>query len=227
MTYKWILFDADETLFDFKKAERNAFEKTMLDTGFEYDEAYHFPLYKEVNTAIWKELEEGLITQKKLKVERFRRFLKRMESSFDPVVFAEKYMAFLGEGSYLFDESMALIQKLHSHYQLMIITNGLSKVQDKRIRKSVIAPYFEAIVVSEEVGIAKPDPRIFEHALASDEALDKNRILMVGDNLKSDILGGINYGIDTCWYNPKAVKNIEAYQPTYEIGSLMELLDIV
>lgn len=75
MNYKVILFDADETLFDFKKTEREAFKNTMMEFGFDYDESYHFSIYKEINTAIWKELEEGIITQEKLKIERFKRLM--------------------------------------------------------------------------------------------------------------------------------------------------------
>ena len=103
MKYKVILFDADETLFDFKKSEREAFKNTMIEFNIEYDENYHFSAYKEINTAIWKELEEGLITQEKLKTERFRRFIHKLDLNFNENDFASTYMKHLANGSFLFD----------------------------------------------------------------------------------------------------------------------------
>ena len=109
MKYKVILFDADETLFDFKKSEREAFKNTMIEFNIEYDENYHFSTYKEINTAIWKELEDGLITQEKLKTERFRRFIHKLGLNFNENDFASTYMKHLANGSFLFDGAIELI----------------------------------------------------------------------------------------------------------------------
>lgn len=227
MEYEVIIFDADETLFDFKKSEREALKCTMIEFDIEYDEEYHLNVYKDINTAIWKEFEDGLITQKKLKVERFKRLSDRLNAGFDEFEFAKSYMKNLSYGSFLYDDSMDLVESLHKDYRLIIITNGLSDVQDNRIRKSIIAKYFEDIVVSEEVQVSKPDPRIFEHALNNIKYTDKSKVLMVGDSLTSDIQGGINFGIDTCWFNPNKIVNETEIKPTYEISNLMELKDIL
>lgn len=227
MKYKIIIFDADETLFDFKKSERDAFKNTMLEFDIEYDENHHLKIYKEINTAIWKELEEGLITQKKLKVERFKRLSDRLDSGFDEGEFAKSYMKHLSYASFLYDDSIELVESLHKDYRLTIITNGLKDVQDNRIRKSIIAKYFEDIVVSEEVQVSKPDPKIFEHTLNNIRHTDKRKVLIVGDSLTSDIQGGINFGIDTCWFNPNKIINETGITPTYEICNLMELKDIL
>ena len=227
MKYEIIIFDADETLFDFKKSEREALKNTMLEFDIEYDENHHLKVYKEINTAIWKELEDGLITQDKLKVERFKRLSDKLKTGFDEVKFTKTYMEHLSNGSFLYDDSIALVESLHKDYRLTIITNGLKDVQDNRIRKSIIAKYFEDIVVSEEVMVSKPDPKIFEHALNNIKHTDKSKVLIVGDSLSSDIQGGINFGIDTCWFNPNKIVNKTAIKPTYEISNLMELKNII
>ena len=223
MKYEIIIFDADETLFDFKKSERDAFKNTMLEFDIEYDENHHLKIYQEINTAIWKEFEDGLITQEKLKVERFKRLSDKLNTRFDEVQFAKSYMKHLSNASFLYDDSIDLVESLHKDYRLTIITNGLKDVQDNRIRKSIIAKYFEDIVVSEEVLVSKPDPKIFELALNNIKHTDKSKVLIVGDSLTSDIQGGINFGIDTCWFNPNKIVNKTGIKPTYEISNLMEL----
>lgn len=227
MKYEVIIFDADETLFDFRKSERDAFKNTMLEFDIEYDENYHLKIYQEINTAIWIEFEEGLITQKELKIERFKRLSDKLNAGFDELEFANSYMKHLANASFLYDESIQLVESLQKDYRLTIVTNGLKDVQDKRIRKSIIAKYFEDIVVSEEVEVSKPDPRIFEHALNNIKYTDKSKVLMVGDSLTSDIQGGINFGIDTCWYNPNKIVNKTGIEPTYEISNLMDLKNII
>ncbi|MBM7614487.1 YjjG family noncanonical pyrimidine nucleotidase [Alkaliphilus hydrothermalis] len=227
MKYEIIIFDADETLFDFKKSEREAFKNSMLEFDIEYDENHHLKVYQGINTAIWKKFEEGLISQRKLKVERFKRLSDKLQAGFNEEEFAIAYMKHLANGSYLFEETIDLVESLHKDFRLTIVTNGLKDVQSKRIKKSIIAKYFEDIVVSEEVEVSKPDPRIFEHALNNIKYIDKSKVLMVGDSLTSDIQGGINFGIDTCWYNPNRVENKTGIKPTYEIASLNELKEIL
>lgn len=224
MSYKNIIFDADETLFDFKKSERYAFEKTILEFNIKYDEEYHLKIYQDINTVIWKEFEEGLITQGKLKIERFKRLSDKLNIKFDETEFAKSYMKHLSNASFLFDDSIKLIADLYKNYTLSIVTNGLKDVQDKRIRKSVIGKYFNTIVVSEEVEVSKPNPEIFRYALNN---TDKIQVLIVGDSLTSDVQGGINLGVDTCWFNPNKIVNKTGIKPTYEITNLFQLKDIL
>lgn len=227
MKYKIIMFDADDTLFDFKKSEREAFKKTMIEFNMEYDEINHLKIYSEINSVIWKEFENGLITQEKLRIERFKRFSEVLNTKFDEVEFSKSYSKHLANASYLYDDSIRLVEGLHKNYRLSIITNGLKDVQNNRIRKSVIGKYFEDIVISEEVQVSKPNPKIFDLALNNIKHDDKSSVLMVGDSLSSDIQGGINFGIDTCWFNPNKAVNKTSFKPTYEISSLMELRDVL
>lgn len=227
MKYEIIIFDADETLFDFKKSERDAIKNTMIEFNVEYDENSHLKVYSDINTCIWKEFENGLISQEKLKVERFKRLSNKLNIKFDEIKFAKSYMKHLSLASFLYDDSIALIESLHKNYRLAIITNGLKDVQNTRIRKSTIAKYFDDIVISEEVEVSKPNPKIFELSLNNIRHNDKNKVLIVGDSLTSDIQGGINFGVDTCWFNPNQILNKTEIKPTYEISNLMELNDIL
>ena len=227
MKYEIIILDADETLFHLKKSENDAFKNTMLEFDIEYDENHHLKVYSDINAAIWKEFEGGLITQKELKVERFKRLSDKLNIKFDEIQFAKLYMKHLSFASFLYDDSIKLLESLHEDYKLSIVTNGLKDVQNNRIRKSIIAKYFEDIVISEEVNVSKPDPKIFELALNNIKHADKRKVLMIGDSLTSDIQGGINFGIDTCWFNPNKIVNKTGIKPTYEISNLMDLKDIV
>ena len=227
MKYKVLLFDADDTLFDFKKTEEFALEDALRKIGIDYRRDYHLSHYKDINSKIWKELEEGRIALKKLKTERFKRYFHRLGVEFDHMDFANIYMDSLGEGSFLFDDAKRIVEELSQSTRMAIITNGLSKVQDKRIRGSIISHHFEEIIVSEEVDIIKPDPEIFQLTMEKINHRDKSSVLMIGDSLVSDIQGGINYGIDTCWYNPQAKENNRGITPTYEVRSLKELKELI
>lgn len=227
MKYEVIIFDADETLFDFRKSERYAFEKAILEFNIDYKEDYHLKIYSDINTAIWKEFECGLISQEKLKIERFKRLSDKLNIKFDEFEFSKSYLKHLSQSSLLYDESSKLIEELSKNYKLSIITNGLSDVQSTRIRKSSVAKYFDDIVISEEVNVSKPNPKIFEITLNNLNYNDKSKVLMVGDSLTSDIQGGINFGIDTCWYNPNNIENKTKLTPTYEISSLLDLNEIL
>lgn len=227
MKYEVLLFDADETLFDFKKSEKYAFENSIREFNIDYDENYHLKIYEEINKKIWLEFEQGLITQEKLKVERFKRLSKEINIPFDELEFSKSYIGHLANASFLYDDSIKVIEKLSIDYKLAIITNGLKDVQSKRIGQSVIAKYFDTIVISEDVKVSKPNPKIFEIALNNLNFKDKSKVLMIGDSLTSDIQGGINFGIDTCLVNFNKSENLSSIKPTYEISNLLDLFKVL
>ena len=227
MKYKIIIFDADDTLFDFKKSEREAFKNTMEEFNLEYDENYHFKIYKEINNTLWKDFELGIIPQEKINEVRFKIFSEALNIKFNTDKFADSYIKNLGNASFLYEESTELIKYLYKDYILFIVTNGLKDVQNNRIKKSSIAKYFKNIIVSDEVKVAKPNPKIFEYALNDTTNTYSDEILVVGDSLSSDIQGGINLKADTCWYNPNKIENKTTINPTYEISNLMDLKDIL
>lgn len=227
MPYEIIFFDADDTLFDFQASEKAAFGKTLGDFSIRGDVEAHLATYKRINDALWSAFERGEVDQAHLKIERFRRFLEEIRASGDPVVFGRRYMENLSKASILFEESAPLVETLARTHRLAILTNGLTRVQEVRVKQSVIAHHFEAFVISEEAGVAKPDPAIFEMLLEQMDGATPEKVLMVGDSLSSDIQGGINAGIDTCWFNPDRKKNTKDLKPTYEIQRLEELFDIL
>jgi len=120
-----------------------------------------------------------------------------------------------------------VLSKLYGHTKIYLITNGLTVVQKPRIKNSVIGKYFDGVIISEEVGYAKPHKEIFDIAFNMMDNPEKNEVLIIGDSLTSDIAGGINYGIDTCWYNSFNNEVNDNIIPTYEIRELKELLDLI
>ncbi|MGL4107724.1 YjjG family noncanonical pyrimidine nucleotidase [Clostridium sp. LP20] len=227
MKYEVLLFDADETLFDFKKTERYAFLNALIDFGLENNKERFIERYKIINKKIWEEFEKGLITSDKLRVERFVRLFSEFGVNYDPKDFANSYIYHMGNSSYTFPEAESVIEDLSCKYKLAIVTNGLKEVQINRLKKSNIGKYFDGVIISEEVNSAKPDREIFTQALNKMSVRNKDKVLMIGDSLTADIKGGINSGIDTCWYNPHRAKNILGIEPTYEIYTLLALRDIL
>lgn len=227
MKYEILFFDADETLFDFKKSEEFALDKLISSLNTNLDKDYCINTYKEINTNIWKEFEQNLISSDDLKVERFRRLLDKLNLSLNPQDLSDMYTSYLAEGSFIYDETEDLLKYLHKKYKIVIITNGLASVQNKRIKESIVKDYFDEVIISDEIKISKPNPKIFEYALNKINHLDKSSVLMIGDSLSSDIKGGFNAGIDTCWFNPSKGENTLGITPTYEISSLLELKNIL
>lgn len=227
MKYEILIFDADETLFDFRKSEEYAIKNTLIDFNIEYKREEHLTIYRDINDTLWREYEKGNITQKELKIKRFKILSNTLNIKFDENEFAKVYIKYLSNSSFLYKNSLPLVKDLHIDYKLLIITNGLSNVQNNRIKKSPIGKYFEDIIISEEVGFQKPNPEIFEYALRRFNGIDKNKFLMIGDSLTSDIKGGINFGIDTCWFNPNKLINETDLNPTYEISDITEVKNIL
>ncbi len=226
MTYSHLLFDLDRTLFDFDASAVTALENTVRSLGFSYKPELQ-RLYANVNHQVWAEFEAGTLPQADIKAERFRRFGIAANLDFDPEAAGENYLAYLAQGTALVDGALALMQTLHGNVTLGAVTNGLKEVQRARIENSALAGMFEAIVVSDEVGIAKPDPAIFDIAFAQLNWPPKDAILYIGDSLGSDIQGGLNAGIDTCWYNPTNKVHSGAPQPTHTVSTLAEIATLI
>nr|WP_068501228.1 YjjG family noncanonical pyrimidine nucleotidase [Paenibacillus kribbensis] len=226
MKYEVILFDIDDTLFDFKKAERHALHHTFTQFGLPQGATEYKASYDEINSALWREAEEGHITSEQLRVERFKRLFALHKLDFNSDDFSAAYLRYLGEGAFLTDGAAELCGML-SDFRLAIITNGIKEVQTSRLQLSSLGHLFEQVIISEEVGCQKPQAGIFDYAFTKLAISDKSKVLMVGDSLTSDIQGGHQYGMDTCWFNPAGKTNTSGIQPTYEIKSLMELKDII
>lgn len=222
MKYEWLLFDLDNTLLDFDRAAFTAFYETLA--TFDIVVQPHFyRLYKKVNAKVWYAYENKKITTEALRYKRFELFLKEINSEGQPVQMSETYLSNLVKHSILLDGARELLDDLKPNYNLGIITNGLKEVQRPRLTLTKITNYFEVIIVSDEIGMAKPQFDYFDYTFAQMNRPAKAEVLVIGDSLNSDIQGGINYGLDTCWYNPNKLQNKSSFQPIYEINQLSNL----
>jgi 2-haloacid dehalogenase len=221
--YELILVDADETLFDFAAAERSALERTFrsMESPVPYEELVGS--YHDVNKQLWKEVEEGTMDTRRLRAERFRRLFDRhgMEHSAEEV--GEQFIAALSEGHTLLDGAEEFCRRWSARAPIIIVTNGIADVQRSRIGRSTVRPFIRDIVISEEVGASKPHAAMFDAAFRLAGRTNRSRVLMIGDSLTSDILGGMRYGIDTCWINPHGLLNTLSESPTYQVKSVTEL----
>ena len=225
MSYCWILFDADGTLFDYDTAEANALQQSFEQLKHPYDVSYN-QIYREINAKLWLAFEQGQVTQDDLRTRRFEELLNTIGSEAPPRTFSNLYLHNLSQQTILIDGAELVLKQLANRCRFVIITNGLTQVQRPRFRDSAIAPLMTDVVISEEVGCAKPDREIFDIAFEKMDHPPKADVLMVGDSLSSDIQGGFNYGLDTCWYNPIRKNNEIEADITFEITSLDELISI-
>ncbi|MCM2996291.1 YjjG family noncanonical pyrimidine nucleotidase [Paenibacillus cellulositrophicus] len=228
MSYEWILFDADETLFDFKMSESHALNQLLTSCSLDANDTEITGCYKRINEELWREFEQGRISSAELRVERFRRFGREQGLSDDAEELSRRYLGSLAEGAFILAGALDICLYLKEHgYKMAIITNGIKEVQFGRIGRSDLKDFFEAVIVSEDTGFQKPQAGIFEHAFRVIQEDRKDKMLMVGDSLTSDIQGGNNIGINTCWYNPNRLPNETGIVPTYEIHDLAEIKDIL
>ena len=224
MAYTWLLFDADDTLFDYPLAEGKALHSTFEHFGQVYRSEY-LRIYQVFNRQVWTEFERGETTAAELRLKRFRLLFDEIVVSLEPQDFSMRYLENLAQNSDLFPGTAELLKRLSGHYHIALVTNGLKEVQRPRLEQSAIRPYIEKIFISEEMGAAKPAAGFFEAVFREIGNPPKNQVLIIGDSLTSDIKGGIDFGIDTCWFNPGG--KITELPVTYTIKALEQLLDIL
>lgn len=226
MKYKWLLFDADRTLFDYDKAEAVALENAFRQMDLAFDPVF-LTEYNRINQQIWSEFEQDLISQDLLKIERFERLFSAIGVQTDPEAFSRQYLTGLSTGSDLIAGAEETIKALFGKVGLVMITNGLKEVQQPRLDHSAIGSYFSDLVISDEIGSSKPDKKIFDVAFSRMNHPKKKEVLIIGDSLTSDIKGGSDYGIDTCWYNPHQDPCTLDVNVTYDIAALSDLLTLI
>ena len=221
--YPWLFFDADGTLFDYNRAETTAFRKAFDLLKFEFQDSY-LEAYQKINRELWKALERHEITPGVLRVRRFELLLEALQLSGSADELNVAYVEQLGLCTDLIDGAYEVLDALHKDSRIAIVTNGLEAVQRSRLLHSTIHPFISELIISEEVGAAKPHPAFFDAACAQTGNPRKSDVLIIGDSLTSDIQGGADYGIDTCWYNPTQEAKPDGLPITYEIRHLNELL---
>ena len=225
MKYDVILFDADGTLLDFKRSEYEAV-KEMFNLFDIYPDDQMISKYSEINDNLWKALERGEIEKQVLLYHRFELFCDYYGFKRDARKMAESYMMHLSTKSYIIDGADKLCQGLFGKVKMYIVTNGVEFIQKGRLSTCPITKYFDDVFISGVIGFEKPDIRYFE-CVQNDIGFDKSSTLIVGDSLTSDIKGGINFSIDTCWYNPKNKDVPKEMDITYNARSFDEIYKII
>lgn len=221
--YAYLLFDADDTLLDFEKNSKRAFQLLCAKRHFPYTEEMR-NIYEGFNQPLWQQVEQGLITKDFLKLERFRLFLDYLKRDEDPAAVNRDYMTFLGSSSFLMPHAHEVCEKLAANHALYILTNSVASVHVDRMAQSLIAPYIKESFVSETIGYEKPNIHFFDYVFEHIPGLTKDNCLLIGDSLSSDIQGGINAGIPVCWYNPHHKENSQMLPIDHTIHDLTDLL---
>lgn len=225
MRYSAILIDADDTLFDFQIAERNAIGEVLLALDVLDENAPH--AYHEINDACWLDFERGAITQAELQERRFAELLELYSlRSVTPTQAAEMFADALSRQTVMIEGALESVRRIAAVLPIAIVTNGVARIQHGRMGRSPLKQLVSALVISEEVGCAKPDSRMIESALRALGGVAPDRALMVGDSLTSDMRCALNAGTDSCWYNPARKTCPEDMALTYEIHDIRALPDI-
>ena len=223
--YNCLLIDADGTLLDFEASQRKALAVALGQFGIPAEEAV-LALYAKINGELWQALERGEIRREKLYRERFARLLRQLALTGDPEALSRAYEQALAGQADLMPGALEAVRELSEVATLAVVTNGFEKVQMNRLALSGLDRYLDGVFISEKVGATKPSKKIFDTALNTLGIEHRDRVLVVGDSLRTDVLGGNKLGLHTCWYNPNGQEPGDA-QPTYTVTRLEELYPIV
>lgn len=223
--YKYLLWDIDGTILDFLAAESAAIKKLFPKFGLGECTDEMVKRYSDINIRHWEALERGELTKPEVLVDRYREFFEKEGL---PVSLAEsfnsEYEMSLADTIVFLDNAYELLKSLKENHILAAVTNGCKRVQDRKLERSGLDKLFDYVFISEELGYEKPRKEFFDIALEKMGVTDKSEVLVIGDSLTSDIRGGNNAGIDTCWYNPKGARNTKGVNVTYEIKNLNEIM---
>ena len=218
----FVLLDLDDTILDFHRAEAAALARTLEQMGVAPEESI-IRRYSQINARCWELLELGLISREKVLIGRFEMLFSELELERSGIEAQKIYEELLGKGHWFMPGAEELLEALYGKYPLYIVSNGNLSVQEGRIASSGIAKYFGEIFISQQIGFDKPRKEFFDACFARIPGFDRERSIIVGDSLTSDIRGGINAGIKTCWYNPRGKAARADIRPDYCITALHEL----
>ena len=219
MRYKGILIDADDTLFDFQAGNRRAVYQLCDEIGYTHPDRYE--QYEEINLACWAALERGEMTQAQLQTLRWQRFFDRYGIDADGKWAGERGAALLGMQAIMLPHAEETARAIAEKLPILILTNGITSVQKSRLALSPLSDFVAGMVISQEVGCAKPGPEIFDIALRK-LGIARNEALMIGDGISSDVLGANNAGVDVCWYNPHHKTLPVGVHTEYEIDDIRD-----
>ena len=218
---EFLFLDLDDTILDFKKAERVAIGKTIRNFGVEPTEEI-LTLYHKINKWHWEQLELGTMTRAEILVNRFAVLFRELGKEVDAPACAKVYEKNLATGHWFLPGAEEAVDALSKKYRLFLASNGTASVQKGRMTSANLYRFFETVFVSQEIGHNKPSKAYFDACFAAIPGFDPEKAIVVGDSLSSDIQGGINAGIKTVWVNPDH-KSSGDIKPDYEIEALYQL----
>lgn len=224
--YDTVLFDADNTLFDFDKAEARALALTLSHYGFPETESVR-ARYLAINRGLWAAFDRGEIPREALVVERFAALQREVGGSHDPGELNAYYISRLGEGADLLPGAASLVRALAPRCTLAIVTNGVARAQRGRFARSPLKDLIPWLFISEELGAQKPERAFFDAVLRAMDISDPSRTVVVGDSLSADIQGAINADLDSVWYNPNHLPGRPETPATWEVADFDQLLSLL
>ena len=224
--FEFLFLDLDDTILDFQKAEHVALSKTLRGFGLEPTETV-LKRYNLINKAHWEALERKELTREQVLLGRFQVLFEEMGISAEPVKVARAYEHNLSIGHWFLPGAEEAVARLSRKYKLYLTSNGTASVQKGRMTSANLYRFFENVFVSQEIGVNKPAVEYFEKCFAQIPGFDKTKAIIVGDSLTSDILGGQNAGIATCWVNPHHKQGRPDIRVDYEIEALSQLEDLL
>lgn len=226
LKYDVVLLDADETVFDFKRAEAHSLKGVFADLGIKFEEQ-QLKRYSEINLSLWKALERGEVTRERLKTLRFERFFSELcveGLNYDDINL--RYLINLSNSTFLLDGAKDFVRKLSNYVKIYLATNGLTIAQTGRLSQSAIRDYVDGMYISEQIGFKKPDKEYFDYIFSDLGITDKSRVIILGDSLTSDMQGGKNAGITTCLYNTSG-QAVNSDLCDYQITDYNQFFDII
>ncbi|HEY9594849.1 MAG TPA: YjjG family noncanonical pyrimidine nucleotidase [Spirochaetia bacterium] len=225
--YRGFLLDADNTLFDYDSAEKEAFQETLQEAAPHIPVSRALDAYRPINAGWWRRFEAGETSLDALKIGRFADLLAAIGATADAAITSRTYLERLSCKARFLPHARETLALLGRHGPLGLVTNGISLVQRGRLAAAGIDGLFAAVLISEEVGMAKPDPRFFEAACAA-IGREPSEVLCIGDNPRADVEGALSAGIDACWLNPSGSPwPGTGAAPTFVVGDLAELMRAV
>lgn len=219
---EYLFLDLDDTILDFHKAERIALTKTLKAFGLDPTEEV-LNRYHIINIQHWQRLERKELTREQVLLGRYETLFREMGIEADAYAVQDAYEKNLGIGHYFLPGAMEAVQSLHRKYRLYLASNGTASVQHSRLTSAGLYPWFEQVFISQSIGFNKPSPEYFRECFARIPGFDPSRAMMVGDSLTSDILGGLQAGMHTCWINPSHGAGREDIRAEYELESITQL----
>ena len=223
---KIVLLDLDNTIIDFNECARHSIINIFSELGFEYSEKV-FKTFIYENVKIWKMLEKGEITKADLRANRWNIILEKLGIEYDGTIIEEKFENGVAQGAYAVEGAYELLGYLYPKYELYIVSNGFRFVQESRLKIGDFRKYFKDIFLSEDIGIQKPAKEFFDYCFEKLEHPKKDEVLLIGDSLSADIIGGLNYGIECIWFNKNGDELPENIKPTYIVDKLCDIEKIL